>query len=240
VDLRSGAIRWEVPLGYLPWLAAQPDHERWGSLNLGGAMTTASGLVFVAGTFDQHLFAFDVDTGRELWRAELPAGGNATPMTYVSPKSGTQYVVIAAGGHGRLHTKLGDYVMAYAVEDSRPRLSGQAGAPVLHSSEESVISGSWQGDLRVGHSRFPLAVTLKSDGSGEFRSETLTGTLTGTRTGDRIDYRGAFQYSAKSCSGTMTGSLDLANRGHLLIGELELNHNCGDSPRESATLSLRR
>jgi quinoprotein glucose dehydrogenase len=231
VDLRSGAIRWEVPLGYFPWLAAQPDHERWGSLNLGGAMTTASGLAFVAGTYDQHLFAFDVETGRELWRAELPAGGNAMPMTYVSPKSGTQYVVIAAGGHDRLHTKLGDYVMAYTLPSV---------AQAILPASLSDISGPWQGDLRVGHSRFPLAVTLKSDGSGEFRSDKLSGTWTGTRTGDRIDYRGTFQYPAKSCSGTMTGSLDLANRGHLLIGELELNHNCGDSPRESATLALRR
>jgi hypothetical protein len=200
-------------------------------MNLGGAMTTASGLVFVAGTFDQHLFAFDVENGHELWRGELPAGGNAMPMTYVSPKSGTQYVVIAAGGHDKMHTKLGDFVMAYAL----PGVGAPApGRPI------SDISGLWRGDLRVGHSRFPLAVTLKSDGSGEFRSETLTGTLIGTRSGDRIDYRGDFQYAAKSCRGTMTGSLDVANQGRLLIGELQLDHNCGDPPREPATLSLRR
>ena len=237
VDLRSGAIRWEVPLGYFPWLAAQPEHERWGSMNLGGAMTTASGLVFVAGTFDQHLFAFDVENGHELWRGELPAGGNAMPMTYVSPKNGTQYVVIAAGGHDKMHTKLGDFVMAYALPGvGAPESVAQAILPA-HPSD---ISGNWRGDLRVGHSRFPLAVTLKNDGSGEFRSDTLNGTLIGTRSGDRIDVRGDFQYAAKSCHGTMSGSLDLANHGTLLIGELQLDHNCGDRPREPATLSLRR
>jgi quinoprotein glucose dehydrogenase len=236
VDLRSGAIRWEVPLGYFPWLAAQPDHERWGSMNLGGAMTTGSGLVFVAGTFDQHLFAFDVENGHELWRAELPAGGNAMPMTYVSPKSGTQYVVIAAGGHDKMHTKLGDFVLAYAL----PGVAQASVAQAILPAAVSDISGPWRGDLRVGHSRFPLAVTLKNDGSGEFRSDTLTGTLIGTRSGDRINYRGDFQYAAKSCRGTMTGSLDVANHGTLLIGELQLDHNCGDPPREPATLSLRR
>jgi quinoprotein glucose dehydrogenase len=63
---------------------------------------------------DQYLRAFDIETGKELWKGELPAGGQATPMTYRG-KDGKQYVVIAAGGHGRLGTTLGDYVIAFGL-----------------------------------------------------------------------------------------------------------------------------
>jgi glucose dehydrogenase len=64
---------------------------------------------------DDNLRAFDIRTGAELWKGKLPAGGQATPMTYRSPASGRQIVVIAAGGHGGLGTTLGDYVVAFAL-----------------------------------------------------------------------------------------------------------------------------
>jgi quinoprotein glucose dehydrogenase len=86
--------------------------------NLGGSIVTAGGLVFVAAALDGYLRAFDVETGGELWRDRLPAGGNATPMTYAGA-SGRQYVVIAAGGHGRLGTRRGDWVVAYALPSPR-------------------------------------------------------------------------------------------------------------------------
>jgi hypothetical protein len=223
VDLRTGAIRWEVPLGYFPWLANQADHQRWGSVNLGGVMTTAAGLAFVAGTFDQHLYAFDVENGRELWRGELPAGGNAMPMTYVSPRSEKQYVVIAAGGHDRLHTTLGDYVVAFAL----------TGGPPHAAASETLVSGTWHGDLIPGHERFPLDAQLTEDAQhvvkGELRSPdgTISATFAGKRSGDRITYRSEFVSPPKSCSGTLTGTLDVANDGTLLIGETVIEHNCG-------------
>ncbi|MEE9183831.1 MAG: pyrroloquinoline quinone-dependent dehydrogenase, partial [Acidimicrobiia bacterium] len=62
---------------------------------------------------DEAIRAYDIETGEELWKAELPAGGNATPMTYES--AGKQYVVIVAGGHSRLGTELGDHVVAFAL-----------------------------------------------------------------------------------------------------------------------------
>ena len=68
----------------------------------------------IAAARDDNLRAFDIDPGEELWRGELPAGGQATPMTYQLP-NGKQYVVIAAGGHGNLGTTLGDYVVAFAL-----------------------------------------------------------------------------------------------------------------------------
>ena len=232
VDMRSGAIRWEVPLGYLPWIS-DPSRTKWGSINLGGAITTASGVAFIAATFDQHLRAFDVENGRELWSAELPAGGQALPMTYVSGRSGKQYVVIAAGGHDRLHTKLGDYVVAFALPPVSP--------PV---SSVSPVTGTWHGDLIPGRERFALEVPLNEDAqhnvSGEVRSPDLTGTFAGKREDNRINYRIEFSIAAKSCKGTLTGSLDIANNGSLLIGETTIVHDCGGASPKPGTLSLRR
>ena len=114
VDLSTGKIRWEVSLGALPGLAKFPDSAKWGSPNLGGSMVTAGGLVFIAAAQDNFLRAFDIETGREIWKGAIPAGGQATPMTYAI--NGKQYVVIAAGGHGRFGTTLGDYVVAFALE----------------------------------------------------------------------------------------------------------------------------
>ncbi|NPD14900.1 membrane-bound PQQ-dependent dehydrogenase, glucose/quinate/shikimate family [Xinfangfangia sp. D13-10-4-6] len=82
---------------------------------LGGTMTTKSGLVFVAASGEQTLRAMDLATGDVIWKDRLPAGGNATPMTYLSEESGRQFVVIAAGGHNLMQTQPGDYVVAYAL-----------------------------------------------------------------------------------------------------------------------------
>ncbi len=113
-DLATGDVRWHVPLGILRSMTAIPEARGWGSPNFGGALVTAGGLVFIAAAMDPTLRAFDVDTGRVLWEAELPAGGQATPMTYRAA-NGKQFVVIAAGGHGRLGSKLGDHVVAFAL-----------------------------------------------------------------------------------------------------------------------------
>src|SRR5262249_34416686 len=107
VDLFSGNTRWDVPLG--TWIPGRAT----GTVNLGGPIATAGGLVFTAAATDNRLRAFDAETGKELWAFELPAGGQATPMTY--SVDGKQYLVIAAGGHGKLGTKLGDYVLAFTL-----------------------------------------------------------------------------------------------------------------------------
>jgi len=83
-----------------------------GTPNLSGPILTAAGLV-IGSSGDDSFRAFDVETGQVLWIAQLPAGGQATPMTY--QENGKQYVVISAGGHGRLGTILGDSVVAFAV-----------------------------------------------------------------------------------------------------------------------------
>jgi quinoprotein glucose dehydrogenase len=112
VDLDKGAIRWQVPLGsFAPGNPAVPP----GTVSLGGPIVTAGGLVFMAGTFDPYLRAFDVETGKELWKGQLPASGHATAMTYRT-RGGKQYVVIAAGGHWKIDgEKLGDSLVAFAL-----------------------------------------------------------------------------------------------------------------------------
>lgn len=115
VDLKTGIVRWEVPLGAIPQLAMFSKSAEWGSLNLGGSVVTAGGLVFIAAAMDTYLRAIDIETGKELWKAELPASAQAAPMTFQIGENGKQYVVICAGGHGKLGTKMGDFVMAFAL-----------------------------------------------------------------------------------------------------------------------------
>jgi quinoprotein glucose dehydrogenase len=114
VDLATGDVRWEVPLGSSPELSTVPQAPEWGSVNFGGALVTAGGLVFIGAARDSMLRAFDVDTGKVVWSAELPASAQATPMTYRA-RSGKQFVVIASGGHSGLRTKMGDYVVAFSL-----------------------------------------------------------------------------------------------------------------------------
>ena len=87
----------------------------WGSPNLGGSIVTAGGLVFIGAAMDTYLRAFDVDTGKELWKGSLPASAQATPMTYQLSAQGKQFVAIAAGGSSKLQTKKGDYVVAFTL-----------------------------------------------------------------------------------------------------------------------------
>jgi quinoprotein glucose dehydrogenase len=107
VDLFAGKKVWDVPLGgFIPGMNT-------GTITLGGPMVTAGGIVFTSAAMDGFLRAFDSETGKEIWKYQLPAGGQATPMTYSI--GGKQYVVIAAGGHGKLGTKQGDYVIAFEL-----------------------------------------------------------------------------------------------------------------------------
>jgi len=86
-------------------------------VNLGGPITTASGLVFIGATPDAYLRAFEVSDGRELWRGKLPAGARSTPMTYAD-ETGRQYVVISASGDGELFGSA-DEIVAFALPSTR-------------------------------------------------------------------------------------------------------------------------
>ncbi len=114
IDLNKGEIAWQVPLGEHPELTAR-GIPRTGTETFGGTIVTAGGLVFIAGTKDERFHAFDKQTGKMLWEYQLPAGGYATPSTY--QVNGRQYVVIAAGGAGKLRTKAGDSFHVFALSD---------------------------------------------------------------------------------------------------------------------------
>ena len=115
VDLNTRRVIWQRPLGTTRDVAPLGIALPTGVFNLGGTVTTRGGVTFVGATIDNYLRAFDTETGRELWAGRLPAGGQANPISYVSAKSGRQFVVIAAGGHATLRTQPGDYVIAYAL-----------------------------------------------------------------------------------------------------------------------------
>jgi quinoprotein glucose dehydrogenase len=116
VDLRTGSLRWNVPLGsassLFPKELADKAASDWGSPNLGGPIVTAGGLVFIGAALDSALHAFDIETGRQIWNGPLPSSGKATPMSY-QLASGEQFVAIAAGGGGAWGA--GDHVVAFRV-----------------------------------------------------------------------------------------------------------------------------
>ena len=113
LNLQKETLAWEVPLGFMMDPTKHPEAKQWGSINFGGGIATAGGLVFVAASVDGHLRAFSTKDGSLLWEAALPVSAQSTPMTY--QLNGQQYVVIAAGGHGKMGLPLGDYVVAYRL-----------------------------------------------------------------------------------------------------------------------------
>ena len=120
VYLRYNQIVWQVPLGSTeglgPWFAPTRD---FGTPGRGGPIATAGDIVFVGAAMDGYFRAFDLETGRELWKHRLPGGGQATPMTYRAGRNHRQYVVICAGGDATLDTPQGDYVVAFSLRDGK-------------------------------------------------------------------------------------------------------------------------
>ncbi|MBL8287117.1 MAG: membrane-bound PQQ-dependent dehydrogenase, glucose/quinate/shikimate family [Rubrivivax sp.] len=119
VDLVSGQIVWRHRNGTVRDLSPVPLPFKMGVPNLGGPIVTAGGVAFLSGPLDYYLRAYDVTTGRELWKHRLPAGAQATPMSYQGA-DGRQYVLVAAGGHGSTGTRPGDAVVAFALPAGTP------------------------------------------------------------------------------------------------------------------------
>lgn len=113
-DLTTGSIAWQHKNGTVRDLTPLQLPFRMGVPSLGGPLATGGGVAFLSGTVDNYLRAYDVNNGDELWASRLPAGGQATPMSYTGA-DGRQYVLVVAGGHGSLGTRSGDYVRAYAL-----------------------------------------------------------------------------------------------------------------------------
>jgi len=119
IDLKTQKIVWQVPLGTVqdtgPFGIKMHMEMPIGMPSLGGSLATQGGLVFIAGTQDYYLRAFDTSTGKEVWKARLPVGSQGGPISYVSPKDGQQYILISAGG-ARQSPDRGDYVIAFALD----------------------------------------------------------------------------------------------------------------------------
>ena len=115
VDLSTGAIKWQIPVGEMPRGlddAMKKAGKAGGSLNLGGPIVTAGGLIFMGATLDSFLKAYDVETGKELWRGALPTSARGVPMTY--EVNGTQFVAVAAGGHETV-TKIDNTLVVFKL-----------------------------------------------------------------------------------------------------------------------------
>lgn len=119
IDLKSRKVAWEVPLGSAETAGPLGSYSGLpiplGTFGLGGPIATGAGLVFHASTADPYLRAYDTATGKVIWKDRLPVGVGGTPMTYVSPRTGRQYVAVSAGGARRMKER-GDYIIAYALE----------------------------------------------------------------------------------------------------------------------------
>jgi quinoprotein glucose dehydrogenase len=117
IELRTGKTLWDRPLGQArtngPFNIPSMLPITIGTPNNGGAVVTAGGLIFIAATTDNLIRAIDIESGKTVWQDKLPAGGQATPMTY--EENGRQYVVIMAAGHHFMETPIGDDVIAYAL-----------------------------------------------------------------------------------------------------------------------------
>jgi hypothetical protein len=240
IDLASGRVRWERAFGRVAALAGVPGSAQWGSPNLGGAMITGGGIVFAAGALDQRLHAYDVETGTELWSAELAAGAHASPMTYVTA-SGRQFVVVAAGGHRELHAasggldKAGDYIVAFAL----PATSRIAAQP------STIAPGRYEGHMVLDRSRYDAQWNIVRDSAGVTLSFTLPGTGveghgTGRIVADSIAIAATWSLPSKHCSGTMTLGGRAANEDSAIIGELEYVDGCTDGRTKAGTFALWR
>jgi hypothetical protein len=131
IDLDNGTFRWRSVLGVVDKLIER-GLPPTGAPNIGGSLATAGGLVFIGATNDSRFRAFDKDTGKELWVTKLPASAHASPMTFRSPKSGRQFVVIAAGGGNKYNTVYSDSLVAFALP------KGAGGAPLVSYSKAAA------------------------------------------------------------------------------------------------------
>jgi quinoprotein glucose dehydrogenase len=173
IDLNTGRLLWKKPLGEYPELAAK-GMTNTGTENYGGAIVTAGGLLFVSGTRDNKIRAFDKTTGDELWSATLPWAGSAAPATY--EVDGRQYVVIPATGVLHLGTKRGDAWVAFALPQDRGKPVGAANRPLQGAATGRDRDGAGEGWLpgrrQPGRRRHPMS------GSGLISSRDWPGCTT--------------------------------------------------------------
>jgi quinoprotein glucose dehydrogenase len=147
VNVNTGNIAWHVPIGFVESLKAK-GIDQTGSLNIGGGIATASGLIFIGATTDGHLRAFESKTGKQVWDVALDAPAHSVPMTFMG-KDRRQYVVVAAGGGGYLQSTPGTKIVTFALSSQQSRSAFQAPeAPRAPANKKHVLT--W-GDVRNGY-----------------------------------------------------------------------------------------
>jgi glucose dehydrogenase len=176
VNADSGEIVWQVPLGGYDELGAE-DYKRGGTPNVGGAISTAGGVVFIAATNDSRFRAFDSRTGKELWVAKLEATGNATPVTYLG-RDGRQYVAVAAGGPAHLRNvgdtshNSSDSIVAFTLSSEKPAdsaVNASSSPEPAKSTAKPSIAKTADGALPEGEGRSVVVqVCSECHGTGTF------------------------------------------------------------------------
>jgi quinoprotein glucose dehydrogenase len=228
VNLADGKVAWEVPFGTPP----HPTAVGKGGLGaVGGPIVTAGGLVFIGAARDGRFRAYDVETGRELWSVELPHAGVATPMTY--QHQGRQYVVIAAGGHGKQRLAPGDFLIAFALPGP-----GATGPTAVD------LAGRWDGEFNIESIVVPGVLDLtRKPGDVTARLELqgleVTGPVNLTVKGDSLRVVVRFTLRERNCSGTLEAwgrPWDAA----MLVGQLLVDGGCSDGSPELGSFTLRR
>ena len=114
-DLTTGQIAYQHINGTVQDLSPIPIPIKMGVPGIGGPIVTKGGVAFLSGTLDYYVRGYDLKSGKQLWESRLPAGGQATPMSYWSDTSQRQFLLVVAGGHGSTGTKAGDSIIAYAL-----------------------------------------------------------------------------------------------------------------------------
>jgi quinoprotein glucose dehydrogenase len=238
IDLETGKVKWDRPMGEVAQLANLTGSQTWGSPNLGGAMITAGGVVFAGGAVDHRLHAYDVETGKELWSAELPAGVHASPMTYTT-RSGRQYVVVAAGGHRELHARAGDFDRAgdYIVAFALPNAALPRTVPGI------ISAGRYEGHIVLDRTRLGLTWNLSISGSDATvslatRGIDVTGSGRGRVSGDSLALDINWTFPAQKCSGTMRLHGNVANENTAIIGELSYVDGCNGGQTKPGTFAV--
>jgi len=167
IDLDNGEFRWRSVLGVVDALL-EKGLPPTGAPNLGGSIVTAGGLVFIGATNDSRFRAFDKDNGRELWTARLPASAHATPMTFLHPRSGKQFVVIAAGGANKYNKTYSDSLVAFALpsgnSDEAPVESGHGVEPAAPFSPGRAASTSGNDNQSAFKHRLHASLKLTCTG----------------------------------------------------------------------------
>jgi quinoprotein glucose dehydrogenase len=115
-DLTTGEIAYRHVNGTVQDLSPVPVPLKMGVPGIGGPIITKGGVAFLSGTLDYYVRGYDLASGKKLWESRLPAGGQATPMTYWSDASQRQFLLVVAGGHGSTGTEAGDSIIAYALK----------------------------------------------------------------------------------------------------------------------------